>query len=416
MNEIADNQRTRVPRSGMRDLLPDEMARVRRVKDRFAAACRSWGYSEIRTPVIEPLHLFTAAGTLSPQALDRVYSFLDWDGWSGERVVLRPDSTIPAARLYAEHLVAGSVAKLFYSQNVFRFTDDGSDREETQCGVELIGDTGSLGDVEVVLMALDALSRIDLPDLTLQLSHAGIVRAILAAAGMSQEEQAAAYDRLLDGDATVVDEVEARLPQLNAPLRMLFDVEGRGTAYITNLRGPLVTAIPALAGPLDELEYVVGALEASGTIPVIKAVLARSFEYYSGIVLRIESGGQRVAAGGRYDDLVGLVGAQSIPACGFALYVTPIVAAMPADELSIRSTTIGLTLDGYSSEGLASMFAAADQLRAAGYVVETVAGSTALAATLTVGEESPRFRLESAAGIVALDYISAVIDALEIQR
>ena len=55
-------------------------------------------------PLIEPLHLFTSAGTLSPQTLDRVYSFLDWDGWSGERVVLRPDSTIPAARLYAEHL------------------------------------------------------------------------------------------------------------------------------------------------------------------------------------------------------------------------------------------------------------------------------------------------------------------------
>jgi hypothetical protein len=89
---------------------------------------------------------------------------------------------------------------------------------------------------------------------------------------------------------------------------------------------------------------------------------------------------------------------------------------MPTDEPSMISTTIGVSLDGYSSEGLASMFAAADQLRAAGYVVETIAGSTALAATLTVGEESPRFRLESAAGIVALDDISAVIDALEIQR
>src|SRR3712207_9176448 len=43
--------------------------------------------------------LFRSAGTLSPHLLDRVYSFLDWDGWSGERVVLRPDATIPVTRV-----------------------------------------------------------------------------------------------------------------------------------------------------------------------------------------------------------------------------------------------------------------------------------------------------------------------------
>ena len=127
---------------GMRDLLPPDMDRVRFVEATFAAACRAWGYREIRTPVIEPLYLFTAAGTLSPKTLDNVYSFLDWDGWSGERVVLRPDSTIPAARLYAEHLAGSDVAKLFYRQNIFHFTDDGSSREEWQCGVELIGAAG----------------------------------------------------------------------------------------------------------------------------------------------------------------------------------------------------------------------------------------------------------------------------------
>ncbi len=109
MPEVTVTQRSR----GMRDLLPDEMDRLRAVEDAFGAVCHAWGYREIRTPVIEPLHLFTSAGTLSPQMLDRVYSFLDWDGWSGERVVLRPDSTIPAARLYAERLDGGRVAKLF---------------------------------------------------------------------------------------------------------------------------------------------------------------------------------------------------------------------------------------------------------------------------------------------------------------
>ena len=86
---------------GMRDLLPDEMRAFRRVEDAFRAAATRWGYDEIRTPTIETYNLFTRAGTLTPAMLSHVYTFLDWDGWSGERVVLRPDSTIPVVRAAA---------------------------------------------------------------------------------------------------------------------------------------------------------------------------------------------------------------------------------------------------------------------------------------------------------------------------
>ncbi len=409
-NDLTTTQRSR----GMRDLLPDEMERVRAVKDAFAATCRAWGYREIRTPVIEPLHLFTAAGTLSPQTLDRVYSFLDWDGWSGERVVLRPDSTIPAARLYAEHLDSGRVAKLFYSQNVFRFTDDGSDREETQCGVELIGDTASRGDVEVVLLALDALAPLSLPDVTLRLSHAGIVRAVLAAAGMSADEQAAAYDRLLDGDVTVVDEIEARLPQLNAPLRMLFEIDGQGSAYITNLRAPLVSAIPALAGPLDELEFVVATLEARGLTPSIKAVLARSFEYYSGLVFRIEADGLRFVAGGRYDELIGLVGGKRVPASGFALYVAPVVEKMSLRARVSDERRISVRADIESATAVASAYAAADRLREMDFAVETVESLYSVPThRLIVRDGTPRFTIERPDGSASFEDIDAVVRALE---
>ncbi len=98
---------------GMRDMLPDEMRRFRRVEEAVRAACLGWGYEEIRTPVLERLHLFTTAGTLSPQMLGRVSSFVVWDGWSGERVVLRSDSTIPWGRLFADSLDCWKVTKLF---------------------------------------------------------------------------------------------------------------------------------------------------------------------------------------------------------------------------------------------------------------------------------------------------------------
>jgi histidyl-tRNA synthetase len=408
--ETASSMRSR----GMRDVLPSEMDRVRSVEDAFASTCRAWGYREIRTPVIEPLHLFTSAGTLSPKMLDTVYSFLDWDGWSGERVVLRPDSTIPAARLYAEHLGGGRVAKLFYNQNIFRFTDDGASREEWQCGVELIGDTGVAGDVELVLLAIETLTPLGLPPLTVRLSHAGLVRAVLAAAGMATDEQSAAYDRLLDGDLSVVDEAESRLPQLNAPLRLLFEVEGAGSGYIANLRGALASAIPALTPALDNLAFVVAALEARGVAPAIQSVLARSFEYYSGLVFKIYAGGERICSGGRYDELVALVGDAGVPASGFAHYVSPLVAQLPRVEPERRATRVVVQARDATPESIAETFAVATRLRAAGLHAEVTAGMDSAAAHRVVCPSvTGGFTVVTAGTERTFETLDAVIEALE---
>ena len=92
-----------------KDLLPKDMIKFRHAERLFLEEAIRWGYQEIRTPTIEPISLFTAAGTLDPRMLDNLYSFLDWDGWSGQRVVLRPDGTIPANRLYIERFADASV-------------------------------------------------------------------------------------------------------------------------------------------------------------------------------------------------------------------------------------------------------------------------------------------------------------------
>ena len=145
---------------GFRDLSPAEMARFRFVEDVFKDCCLKWGYQEIRTPSLEYLYLFTSAGTLTPGMLGRVYSFLDWDGWSGERVVLKPDGTIPAARFYIESIKEG-LSRLFYVTNIFIFEETGrKSRERWQCGAELIGVNSVLSDVELVTLALDVLDRL----------------------------------------------------------------------------------------------------------------------------------------------------------------------------------------------------------------------------------------------------------------
>ncbi len=162
----------------MRDLLPQDMEKFRRLEGVFRDVCRRWGYGEVRTPVLEYLHLFTTAGTLTPGMLSRVYSFLDWDGWSGERVVLRPDGTIPTARLFLSE-VGKDPARLFYVENVFSFEETGREaRERWQCGVEFIGGPSPQAEGELVSLALEVLVRLGF-SATVKLTHQGFLKALL---------------------------------------------------------------------------------------------------------------------------------------------------------------------------------------------------------------------------------------------
>jgi histidyl-tRNA synthetase len=393
---------------GMRDMLPDEMRRFRRVEEAFRAACQGWGYEEIRTPILEHLHLFTSAGTLSPQMLGRVYSFLDWDGWSGERVVLRPDSTIPAARLYAESLEGSGPVKLFYMQNVFRFAEGDESREDWQCGVELIGDSQPQGDVELILLGREVLASLGL-EADVRLSHTGLVRAVLAQAGLDASEQLALYDRILDGDESALGELQARLPELGASLEMLLAMEGEGGAYLSNLRSAFAKDVPEMGGPLDELAIVVGALEGLGHRCLISAAMVRDFEYYTGPAFQFEVAGRRVGGGGRYDALISLIGGEQVPASGFALEAAALMGLLAAEAPERRIATVAVEAHDHGS--LTSAFCLASALRAQGIAVQ-VAGEPPHGRPVVKVTDEGYVLVGPAAGERRLPSVEAVADAL----
>ncbi len=393
---------------GMRDTLPKEMRRFRRVEEAFRAACQGWGYEEIRTPILEHLHLFTTAGTLSPQMLGRVYSFLDWDGWSGERVVLRPDSTIPAARLYAETMDQDGLAKLFYVQNVFRFAEGDESREDWQCGVELIGDSRPQGDVELILLGREVLAHLGL-ETDVRLSHTGLVRAVLAQAGLDTSEQIALYDRILDGDESALGELQARLPELGASLEMLLAMEGEGGAYLKNLRSAFTKAVPQMEEPLDELAIVVGALEGLGCRCPISAAMVRNFEYYTGPAFQFEVAGRRVGGGGRYDTLISLIGGEQVPASGFALEAGALAALLVAEASERQIATVAL--EARDGESLASAFRLASALRGQKLAVQVAEEPPRGSPVVKVAGEGYML-VGPAGGERRLDSVEAVAEAL----
>lgn len=361
----------RVQRSkGMRDLSPDEMSRFRFIEDTFRDSCRGWGFQEVRTPTIEYLHLFTSVGTLTPGMLGRVYSFLDWDGWSGERVVLRPDGTIPIARMYIDAMGGEGLARLFYVTSTFIFEDTGKkNRERWQCGTELIGAGSHLADAHLVQLALEVLQRLGLEGVRLRLSHAGLVRELLSVLNLSPEEQSRVFDQVLDGNTRALSRLESERPELENILLPLLDLKGRSSGFLKNIRALSAPNLPELTPHLDDFIGVVEILEKLDCKYQVDIASGAGFEYYTGIIFQFFSGREKIGGGGRYDDLIPAMGGADIPASGFALYVDRLFDLLGA-ETGAQSGDKRIMVRTEDDTAVKEAFAAAGQLRRAGYVAE----------------------------------------------
>ncbi|MDY6834027.1 MAG: HisS family protein [Chloroflexota bacterium] len=353
---------------GCNDLLPGDMHSFRNIEDVFKSCCMQWGYEEIRTPTLEYLHLFTSTGTLTPSMLNKVYSFLDWDGWSGERVVLRPECTIPAARLYVESLADRPEARLFYVQSVFSFEQTGlHSRERWQCGAEYIGSDRPAVDVELAMLALKVLKDVGIGDIEIRLSHAGLLRSLLQKSGLSPIEQDETLDQILDGDMDRLGQVIGGNPQLNEVVPLLFELKGQSSGFLKNLKSSLVPALPEIEPNLDDFIKIATLLDATGTKYQIDIASGKGFEYYTGAIFQFYHQGHKVGAGGRYNDLVPLLGGGTVPASGVALYVDEILKCMPRYSDDNQSNRILLKSNGEQDWQLCTEVA--NSLRESGFVV-----------------------------------------------
>lgn len=378
---------------GTRDLSPEEMQRFRLIEGIFRDGCLKWGYEEVRTPTLEYVHLFTATGTLTPSRLSKVYTFLDWDGWSGERVVLRPDGTIPIARLYIDTMADKELAKLFYVTNVFSFEETGKEtRERWQCGAELIGPGSITADVELVKLALEVLHKLGLKDVELRLSHAGLIQALLAKFGLSPEEQARVFDQILDGDLAMLSQAR---PELARTLTPLLDLKGKSSGFLKNMKALFNRDLPELEAPFNNLIEITDLLEALGISYQIDITSGRGFEYYTGMMFQILAGGEQVAGGGRYDALIPLMGGRDIPASGFALYLDHLMNLVKTVTRP-KSTTQKILIRAESKNSLKEAFKLVTFLHEAGYAAEVYLGGKEpanLRWRVNVQVGAPRFTL-----------------------
>lgn len=355
---------------GMSDLSPDEMAVFRRIEGICRDCFSGWGYREVRTPTIEYLYLFTSAGTLTPGKLGKVYSFLDWDGWSGERVVLRPDSTIPVARFYTESLQGQGLARLFYATNIFIFEEAGENtRERWQCGAELIGAGSAVADTELIALSLELLKKLGLKGVELRLSHAGLIKALLVKLGLGPEEQDRMFDRILDGDAETLARISRESPEVGNALQPFLSLKGQSPGFLRNQRALLARSLPEVRPHLDDFLKTVALLDELGFKYQINIASGVGFEYYTGIIFQLFIGGDKIGGGGRYDALIPYMGGGDVPASGFALYLDSLMNLVKPE--AIAGPVPGRVLVRVKSgDVVKEAFQAAGKLRGAGYIAE----------------------------------------------
>ena len=356
---------------GMQDLLPEDMIRFRRIEHVFRTCCRNWAYQEVRTPTLEYLYLFTATGTLTPSMLSKVYSFLDWDGWSGERVVLRPDGTIPVARLYIDNLSGQELARLFYVTNIFAFEGTGKEnRERWQCGAEFFGGAKFAPDVEIILLAKEVIRRLGLSNVGLQLSHAGLVKALLKELKLSPGEEAKMTNRILEGDWQALTKAKSPHPEIDRLIASLLGLKGKSSSFLHNIRASFPKASQDFKSSLEDFINIATLLDNLGCSYEIDVAAIHGFEYYTGICFQFLAAGEKIGGGGRYDSLVPLMNGGDIPACGFALYVDHIMKLLPLEKEKRGESGILVKGKELTPEIVKTCFTVAESLRDAGHTAE----------------------------------------------
>jgi histidyl-tRNA synthetase len=350
---------------GMKDLLPSDMEKYRLVCDTFTKSCLSWGYQEVKPPTLESLHLFTSAGTLTPGMLGKVYSFLDWDGWSGERVVLRPDGTIPAARLYTEQMDSRELAKIFYIVNTFIFEETGTaNREKWLCGAELIGMRSPIADVELIALAIEILNKLGFSNIELRLSHAGLTMGILNELGLNKDERNEVFDRLLDGDTSAISKIKSEKPEL-APM---LELQGKSSGFVKNIVSTLGLKADVLKAQVEDFLFITEKLQTLGYDFKIDISSVRGFEYYTGVMFQLFINGVKVGSGGRYDALIQAMSGSATPASGFSLYLNTLMNLI--DMSLVSSEKRQIVMIHMNAENTAEAFSLGKSLRDAGYIVK----------------------------------------------
>ena len=319
---------SRITPEGSRDFLFEECDDRRVVEHTLADLFKDSGYRKVMTPAIEFFDVFKSDNT--GVEAEEMFKLTDA---KGRTTVLRPDNTMPIARMVATRLTADDLpVRLYYNQSVYIRSKDlaGKTNEIAQSGIELIGDGSMEADIEAIKLAVESLQRCQLNNFKIEIGNVAFFNAILHRMAITDEDKAdicnlieeknyAALGDKLDklGNSRETVAIKA-LPRLFGGVEV---IEKAKQLYDDPDAYRALTYLKAVYEALVEAGL--------GDSVMLDLGLVNRNNYYTGVVFRgyAEGSGLTILSGGRYDNLLGEFGMPA-PAIGFGIEVSAVCEAM----------------------------------------------------------------------------------------
>ena len=304
---------------GMHDVLPVEAAELRVLEETVRSRFASYGYAEVRTPVLEFAETIEAA---DDEVLDAGLRLSDG---SGGRLMLRSDLTVATARLAASRLHERPLPlRLCYVADSFRPVAPrrGEEGQVAQAGVELLGLGSPQADAECVILLCDALAAAGLAGYKVTIGTVDFHRELVAAFGLADDDADDVFEALSARDYPLLESIAANSELGDAgrlALQKALELSGGDDALAEARRLAKSDGMEAAVDRLVEVRDL--ATEAGfGESVGFDFGLFLDFSYYTGLVIEAYAPGigLPIASGGRYDGLLATFGWE-IPAVGFAL-------------------------------------------------------------------------------------------------
>ena len=342
--------------TGMKDILPEESPLWQKVENTLKQIMNSYGYAEMRMPVVEYTSLFVRSiGEVTDVVEKEMYTFDD----NGDSLSLRPEGTAGCVRACIEHgLIHNQERRVWYTGPMFRHEkpQKGRYREFHQFGVEIFGISSAEIDAELILLTNRIWKKFGIEkNVTLQLNSLG-----------SSEERAQYRDALvafLEQHKDSLDE-DCRRRMYTNPLRVL---DTKNEKVIEILKDA-----PKLSDYFGEetnrhFNRLKEILDANGVGYEINTRLVRGLDYYNYTVFEWVTdllGAQgTICGGGRYDGLVEQLGAQPTPAVGFAIGLERFILLLQSIEAVKTENPVDVYFCAAGDEAIKQSMVIAEQLR-----------------------------------------------------
>lgn len=344
------------------DILPSEARKIEDLRRILLDRFQSYGYELVMPPMLEYLDsLLTGSG----QDLN-LKTFKLVDQISGRTLGLRADMTPQVARIDAHLLNRQGVTRLCYAGSILhtRAAAGSSSREQLQLGAEIYGHAGWEADLEIQALLNDVLNLSQVGEITLDMSHAGLLTAILGDFSPKPDSLNALYSALQTKDLPELNQVVLDWPsEVKSAVLALANLSGSPKKVLDQASQNLPKTA-AVKAALDELERLCAAVAELPNSPQLNLDLSdlKGYRYHSGVMFAayVEGLPVAIARGGRYD-MVGKAFGRSRPATGFSLDIMTLARISKKDS---RKTAI---LAPWSNDSTLSQEIA--QLRAQGQVV-----------------------------------------------